>query len=50
MDELTVVILSVMGVLLLVFFCLSWIAVRSARAERQQRAARPYTHRHKSPE
>lgn len=50
MNETAWVILSVMGVSLLVFFIIAWVAVRSARAERKQRQARPYSHRHSKSE
>lgn len=50
MDTLTLKILVGMGVMLLVVFGVAWIAVRSARADRTARAARPYTHRHRPTE
>lgn len=50
MDTQTLKILVGMGVMLLVLFGVAWVAVRSARAERQQRQARPYSHRHSKSE
>lgn len=42
-------ILTVMGVLLLVLFGVAWIAVRSARADRERRRAQGYSRRRGRP-
>ena len=46
MNDSGLAILSVMGLMLIVMFFVSWIAVRSAREDRRLRDARPYSQRH----